>query len=146
MRRREGHEATASAGLILPAPLQPSTITPMSQHQHTLQAHLICCLLTHPERPALPKPVPNYLPAATSPPLQAQMYLDMFSFPNSYTFGKNLTEKLVADFHKQCLPVAIVRPTLVCGLAGAPYPGYCGNLAGKQTRDVGGAECSSSIK
>lgn len=44
--------------------------------------------------------------------------------------GKHLTEQLVADYHKECLPVAIVRPTLVCGLAGKPYPGYCGNLAG----------------
>lgn len=36
----------------------------------------------------------------------------------------------VAEFHRNGLPVAIVRPTLVCGLAGDPYPGYCGNLAG----------------
>jgi hypothetical protein len=52
-------------------------------------------------------------------------------FPNTYTMGKHFTEQLVADFHRQSLPVAIVRPTLVCGLAGAPYPGFCGNLAGK---------------
>jgi fatty acyl-CoA reductase len=47
--------------------------------------------------------------------------------------GKHFTEQLVAEFHKTQLPaaVAIVRPTLVCGLAGAPYPGYCGNLAGR---------------
>jgi hypothetical protein len=45
--------------------------------------------------------------------------------------GKHFTEQLVADFHRQTLPVAIVRPTLVCGLAGAPYPGFCGNLAGE---------------
>lgn len=64
--------------------------------------------------------------------LQAQMYLDMWDFPNTYTMGKNLTEKLVASYYKQHrLPIAIVRPTLVCGLAGNPYPGYCGNLAGK---------------
>jgi nucleoside-diphosphate-sugar epimerase len=45
--------------------------------------------------------------------------------------GKNLTEKLVASYHKQHgLPVAIVRPSLVTGLAGLPYPGYCGNVAG----------------
>eukprot|EP00878_Enallax_costatus_P005649 GHUV01005923.1.p1 GENE.GHUV01005923.1~~GHUV01005923.1.p1 ORF type:complete len:571 (+),score=168.70 GHUV01005923.1:688-2400(+) len=63
--------------------------------------------------------------------VRAQMYLDMWDFPNTYTLGKNLTEKLVASYHKQySLPIAIVRPTLVCGLAGDPYPGYCGNLAG----------------
>lgn len=55
-------------------------------------------------------------------------------FPNTYTMGKHFTEQLVAEFHKTQLPaaVAIVRPTLVCGLAGAPYPGYCGNLAGRE--------------
>lgn len=63
--------------------------------------------------------------------VRAQMYLDMWDFPNTYTMGKNLTEKLVASYYKQHrLPIAIVRPTLVCGLAGNPYPGYCGNLAG----------------
>lgn len=51
-------------------------------------------------------------------------------FPNTYTLGKNITEQLVSSFYKGGLPVAIVRPTLVCGLAGDPYPGYCGNLAG----------------
>lgn len=59
------------------------------------------------------------------------MYLDMWDFPNTYTLGKNLTEKLVASYHRQGMPVAIVRPSLVCGLAGDPYPGYCGNLAGR---------------
>lgn len=60
-------------------------------------------------------------------------------FPNTYTLGKHLTEELVADFHKEGrLPVVIVRPTLVCGLSGAPYPGYCGNLAGVWL-SVGGA-------
>ncbi|KIY94228.1 Fatty acyl-CoA reductase 1 [Monoraphidium neglectum] len=62
--------------------------------------------------------------------VRAQMYLDMWGFPNTYTLGKNLTEKLVAQFHAGGLPVAIVRPSMVCGLAGAPYPGYSGSLAG----------------
>jgi hypothetical protein len=30
---------------------------------------------------------------------RAQMYLDMWGFPNTYTLGKNLTEKLVAQYH-----------------------------------------------
>eukprot|EP00882_Tetradesmus_deserticola_P013375 GHRQ01014200.1.p1 GENE.GHRQ01014200.1~~GHRQ01014200.1.p1 ORF type:complete len:468 (+),score=166.28 GHRQ01014200.1:148-1551(+) len=68
-------------------------------------------------------------PAAAN--VRAQMFLEMWGFPNTYTMGKNLTEKLVASYHKQHgLPVAIVRPSLVTGLAGLPYPGYCGNIAG----------------
>ncbi|GBF91108.1 hypothetical protein Rsub_04777 [Raphidocelis subcapitata] len=62
--------------------------------------------------------------------VRAQMYLDMWGFPNTYTLGKNLTEKLLAQYHAGGLPIAIVRPSLVCGLAGAPYPGYSGSLAG----------------
>ncbi|KAF8068303.1 L-aspartate oxidase [Scenedesmus sp. PABB004] len=63
--------------------------------------------------------------------IRAQMYLDMWGFPNTYTMGKNLSEKLVASYAADHgLPIAIVRPALVTGLAGAPYPGYCGNLAG----------------
>jgi hypothetical protein len=30
---------------------------------------------------------------------RAQMYLDMWRFPNTYTLGKNLTEKLAADYY-----------------------------------------------
>ncbi|KAI8472007.1 MAG: male sterility protein-domain-containing protein [Monoraphidium minutum] len=62
--------------------------------------------------------------------VRAQMYLDMWGFPNNYTLGKNLTEKLVAQFFYGGLPAAIVRPSMVCGVAGAPYPGYSGSLAG----------------
>ncbi|KAF6257117.1 male sterility protein-domain-containing protein [Scenedesmus sp. NREL 46B-D3] len=62
--------------------------------------------------------------------VRAQMYMDMWGFPNTYTLGKNLTEKLVAAAHRTGLPTSIVRPSLVCGLSGQPYPGYCGNLAG----------------
>jgi nucleoside-diphosphate-sugar epimerase len=50
--------------------------------------------------------------------------------------GKNLTEKLVAAAHCGGLPTAIVRPGLVCGLSGQPYPGYCGNLAGEKRMHV----------
>ena len=39
----------------------------------------------------------------------------------------------MATYHKQHgLNVAIVRPSLVTGLAGLPYPGYCGNVAGER--------------
>ena len=30
---------------------------------------------------------------------RAQMYLDMWRFPNTHALGKNLAEKLVAQFH-----------------------------------------------
>jgi hypothetical protein len=30
---------------------------------------------------------------------RAQMYLSMWGFPNTYTLGKNLTEKLLAQYH-----------------------------------------------
>ena len=46
------------------------------------------------------------------------------------TLGKNLTELLVLEAHMRPAPVAIVRPSLVTSLAGWPYPGFCGNLAG----------------
>lgn len=39
-------------------------------------------------------------------------------FPNTYTMGKHFTEQMVAEFHRTSIPVAIVRPTLVCGLSG----------------------------
>lgn len=58
------------------------------------------------------------------------MYMDMWGFPNTYTMGKHLTEKLVAEYHEDGLPVVILRPSLVGNVAGKPYPGYCGNLAG----------------
>ncbi|KAF5839738.1 hypothetical protein DUNSADRAFT_18740 [Dunaliella salina] len=44
--------------------------------------------------------------------------------------GKNLTERLLRDAHCKPAPVSIVRPTLVSALAGPPYPGFTGNLAG----------------
>ena len=49
---------------------------------------------------------------------------------NSYCLGKHLTEQLVASYHGVRFPVAIVRPSLVLAVAGKPYPGYVGNLAG----------------
>jgi fatty acyl-CoA reductase len=44
--------------------------------------------------------------------------------------GKTLTERLLRDYHHHPAPVCIVRPTLVSALAGPPYPGFTGNLAG----------------
>ena len=56
--------------------------------------------------------------------------LQTWNFNNSYCLGKHLTEQLVASYHGVRFPVAIVRPSLVLAVAGKPYPGYVGNLAG----------------
>ncbi len=51
--------------------------------------------------------------------------------------GKRLTELMVRDAHRESgVPIAIVRPSLVTSLAGRPYPGYVGNLAGAATDDA----------
>lgn len=53
------------------------------------------------------------------------------NFPNTYTLGKHMGEQLVTRYQSQLqLPVAIVRPSLTCAIAGEPYPGYVGNWAG----------------
>ncbi len=57
-----------------------------------------------------------------------------FPFPPHPQLGKHLTEALVAEWRAAGRlaggRVAIVRPTLVSAVAGQPYPGYVGNLAG----------------
>ena len=45
--------------------------------------------------------------------------------------GKRLTEQLVKESHGAPFPCAIVRPSLISAIAGAPYPGYVGNLSGE---------------
>lgn len=51
--------------------------------------------------------------------------------PPPQVLGKRLTEMLLQDWASHLrTPAAIVRPTLVSALAGPPYPGYTGNLAG----------------
>ena len=57
-------------------------------------------------------------------------YRQRWGFKNTYTFGKHLAEQLVASYHGRHFPVAIVRPSLVSAVAGQPYPGYAGNMAG----------------
>ncbi|CAD7696873.1 unnamed protein product [Ostreobium quekettii] len=61
---------------------------------------------------------------------KAAAMMERWNFPNTYTFGKHLAEQLVADYHRKPFPVCIVRPSLISSLAGDPYPGYVGNLAG----------------
>eukprot|EP00210_Caulerpa_lentillifera_P002675 g2555.t1 len=62
---------------------------------------------------------------------KAATFMNRFGFPNTYCLGKHLTEQLVRDYRvNRRLPVCIVRPSLVGSVAGKPYPGYIGNLAG----------------
>eukprot|EP00210_Caulerpa_lentillifera_P002695 g2575.t1 len=61
--------------------------------------------------------------------LKAKILMERWNFPNTYCFGKHLAEKLVADYCDSFRCV-IVRPSLVAGLMGDPYPGYIENLAG----------------
>jgi len=62
---------------------------------------------------------------------RAATLMARWNFPNTYCFGKRLTELMAARLQAQhALPMAIVRPSLVGSLAGAPLPGYTGNWAG----------------
>ncbi len=55
---------------------------------------------------------------------QTQLVMQRLNFQSSYAFGKYLTELMVEEF---LLPSrvskAIVRPSLISSIAGAPYPG-----------------------
>lgn len=62
--------------------------------------------------------------------LQAGKYMQQCRFPNTYCFSKHLAESLMASYHSTAFPVAIVRPSIIGGLAGSPLPGYVGNTAG----------------
>jgi fatty acyl-CoA reductase len=49
---------------------------------------------------------------------------------NNYMLTKRMCEGVVADMHRDGLPVAIVRPTVVGAIAQQPLPGYFGNAGG----------------
>ncbi|KAI8468986.1 MAG: male sterility protein-domain-containing protein [Monoraphidium minutum] len=62
---------------------------------------------------------------------RADFYTHLWGFPNTYCLGKHLAEQMVARTHRKTgLPLAILRPSLVTGVAGLPWPGYVGNWAG----------------
>lgn len=44
------------------------------------------------------------------------------TFPNTYVFTKNITEKIVSEYEH--LPVTIVRPSIVCPSYSEPYIGW----------------------
>lgn len=48
--------------------------------------------------------------------------LALQTFPNTYVFTKNITEKVVSDYKH--LPVTIVRPSIVCPSFSEPYIGW----------------------
>ena len=74
---------------------------------------------------------PSSLSSGTSVACPEHLWaMQRWGFKNTYTFGKHLAEQLVASYHGRHFPVAIVRPSLVSGVAGKPYPGYVGNMAG----------------
>ncbi|XP_060831115.1 fatty acyl-CoA reductase 1-like [Bombus pascuorum] len=51
------------------------------------------------------------------------------TYPNTYTFSKNLAEQIVASNSKH-LPVAIVRPSIIGASLQEPYPGWIQNISG----------------
>lgn len=53
----------------------------------------------------------------------------METLPNTYIFSKNLTEHLVSD-RATTLPLAIVRPSIVCPSFDSPYPGWVDSMNG----------------
>ena len=55
--------------------------------------------------------------------LQAADLMRRLNFASTYAFGKLLTEQLVDDIYMPGVGKVIVRPSLISGLAGEPYPG-----------------------
>lgn len=53
----------------------------------------------------------------------------MTTFPNTYIFSKNLTEHLVLEKSKR-LPIAIVRPSIICPSFQEPHPGWVDTING----------------
>lgn len=49
--------------------------------------------------------------------------------PNTYTFTKNLAEQIVSS-NGDCLPVAIVRPSVIGASLMEPCPGWVDNIYG----------------
>jgi len=79
---------------------------------------------------------------------RADFYTAHWGFPNTYCLGKHLAEQLVFRTQQATgLPVAILRPSLVTGVAGLPYPGKlrgdcCWLLLWVQSQVLGGRLCT----
>ena len=50
------------------------------------------------------------------------------TYPNTYTFSKNLAEQIVASKCKD-MPVAIVRPSIIGASLEEPCPGWIENIS-----------------
>eukprot|EP00879_Flechtneria_rotunda_P002618 GHRR01002820.1.p1 GENE.GHRR01002820.1~~GHRR01002820.1.p1 ORF type:complete len:370 (+),score=99.23 GHRR01002820.1:161-1270(+) len=64
--------------------------------------------------------------------VQAMELMANLNFTSTYAFGKHLTEQLLNDPSslQQGVSKVIIRPSLIAGLQGDPYPGYIVGLAG----------------
>ncbi|XP_060831017.1 fatty acyl-CoA reductase 1-like isoform X3 [Bombus pascuorum] len=68
------------------------------------------------------------------------------TYPNTYTFSKNLAEQIVASNSKH-LPVAIVRPSIIGASLKEPYPGWIQNISGiTGTYLLIGKGCATAIR
>ncbi|XP_068987089.1 putative fatty acyl-CoA reductase CG5065 [Bombus flavifrons] len=68
------------------------------------------------------------------------------TYPNTYTFSKNLAEQIVANKCKD-LPVAIVRPSIIGASLEEPYPGWIRNISGiTGTFLLIGKGCATAIR
>lgn len=81
------------------------------------------------------KPIYDYnkaialVEAGADDELEAVTEFALQTFPNTYVFSKNLTEQLVSDRSRE-LPIAIVRPSVVCPSMSEPFPGWCDSKNG----------------
>lgn len=81
------------------------------------------------------EPICDYSKAIMFTEMEKTVELDelnkfaMETFPNTYIFSKNMAEHLVADRSKQ-IPIAIVRPSIVCPSYEEPHPGWVDTVNG----------------
>ncbi|XP_018370183.1 PREDICTED: fatty acyl-CoA reductase 1-like [Trachymyrmex cornetzi] len=59
--------------------------------------------------------------------------------PNTYTFSKNLSEKVIQDYTSS-LPCAIIRPSIVMSTLQEPIPGWLDNVYGPIGLSIGVAK------
>lgn len=81
------------------------------------------------------EPICDYSEVITAVEMEKKTKLDqlnefaMKTFPNTYIFSKNLAEQLVAERSK-LIPIAIVRPSIVCPSYEEPFPGWVDTING----------------
>ncbi|EFJ52016.1 hypothetical protein VOLCADRAFT_87122 [Volvox carteri f. nagariensis] len=115
------HVSTTYVGMTLPrnSCLPERMVSLMFGDQPVDHARLACELLAVNESQAKTR---------------SSLLCENWNLINTYLLSKHLCEALVDQYHREGRiadgGVAIVRPSLVSALAGPPYPGYVGNLAG----------------